>query len=106
MKEYRKAVVAELVLLQAIRLEHVSSITNELDTNMHSTRPFRNLGSEINEALVDKIRAWFAPTSYTSRYQDARDLRKGSTAEWVFEQPAYQHWRARQAKSATLWIHG
>jgi hypothetical protein len=58
------------------------------------------------EALVDKIRAWLAPTSYTSRYQDARDLRKGSTAEWVFEQPAYQHWRARQAKSATLWIHG
>ncbi|PVH77673.1 hypothetical protein DL98DRAFT_423446 [Cadophora sp. DSE1049] len=94
MKEYRTAVVAELVLLQAIRQEDLlvnNSIEEEPDSFV--------------DALISRIRTWLAPTWYTSAYQDACELRAGSTAGWIFEQPAYQNWRALQQESSTLWIH-
>ncbi|KAH7413059.1 hypothetical protein BKA64DRAFT_344230 [Cadophora sp. MPI-SDFR-AT-0126] len=109
MKEYRTAVVAELVLLQAIKQEDLL-VNNSLEEEHDSFRPgvklFRSLGPEINDALISRIRTWLAPTWYTSAYQDACELRAGSTAGWIFEQPAYQTWRALQQESSTLWIHG
>lgn len=56
--------------------------------------------------MLQRFKQWLAPTTYTSRYEDAQSLRTPSTSQWIFDDPAYQKWLSTQDSSALLWIHG
>jgi hypothetical protein len=56
--------------------------------------------------MLQRFKQWLAPTTYTSRYEDAQSLRTPSTSQWIFDDPAYKNWLAVQDSSALLWIHG
>lgn len=56
--------------------------------------------------MLQRFKRWLAPTTYTSRYEDAQSLRTPSTSQWIFDDPAYKKWLSVQDESALLWIHG
>jgi hypothetical protein len=120
MKEYRSAVTSELVRIQALQMHDISQA---LPDELVNHRPHNESNGMYNvlylglyspsfhltysvEAMLQKFKQWLAPTTYTSRYEDARSLRTPSTTQWIFDDPAYQRWLSVQDNSSLLWIHG
>lgn len=56
--------------------------------------------------MLQRFKQWLAPTTYTSRYEDAQSLRTPSTSQWIFGDPAYKKWLSVQDSPTLLWIHG
>ncbi|KAM0264931.1 hypothetical protein ACHAQJ_000447 [Trichoderma viride] len=99
MKEYRSTVTSELVRIQALQMHDISQALPDEEMN---SRPQK----ESNEAVLQRFKQWLAPTTYTSRYEDARSLRTSNTSQWIFDDTAYQKWSSVKNSSALLWIHG
>ncbi|EHK48703.1 hypothetical protein TRIATDRAFT_93713 [Trichoderma atroviride IMI 206040] len=96
LKEYRSAVTSELIRIQALEIHSFS---------LSGTQMQRKFENESNEAMLQRFKRWLAPTTYTSRYEDAQSLRTPSTSQWIFDDPAYKKWLSVQDESALLWIH-
>lgn len=56
--------------------------------------------------MLQRFKQWLAPTTYTSRYEDAQSLRTPSSSQWIFDDPTYKKWLSIHDSSALLWIHG
>lgn len=114
LKEYRSTVTSELIRIQALEIHSFSLSGTQIQQRFQKESDGMYMScmqtsfclTYYTEAMLQRFKQWLAPTTYTSRYEDAQSLRTPSTSQWIFDDLAYQKWISIRDSSALLWIHG